>query len=620
MQPDLPTANPLNWTGLSGAILPGGYELKELLEADGAAAQFRVRVLGDRELDAVAQFISVSPEEIRRQVDGWQLVRELRHATLMLPLGTGEWERDDHQLGYLVLRRPDESLGGVLKERALTYAEAKEVVFTLLHGLETLHVNGLVHGCLSPEQVLAVGDSIQLSVACVRNARIKPEIPLVNPKYIAPESEDPDGEAGENVTAESDVWCLGATVFECLTGKGWTEESREETAALPEPFATIALRCLEDEPASRCKLPEAVALLKGEIKPAPRVKAAAAGATPVQLETKSTEVAVAKAETPTNRLSPEITTSSVPPPQAAVEAKATSSAAVETSVEARIPLPSTAVPSTTVPASKASTSSLSAAAAAPAFAPTAAPTRSPNSSINVPPTAKRSESPLRSVAAPGSQPASRSFSSSAALRSQGTQSGRTRALHAATRPTKVPRGAVSTRWIWVAVAAIVVLLLVWALRPKAQSSSAIGAAPQSSVAKTLPEAAKQPGRSGETKVLQPDGTAVPKVAPPPARTTESKPAANAPPASSVGAASTRGDVWHVILYTYGRSEDATRMAETLNSRHPNLNAQVFAAKENEGPFLVTAGGSMSRDEAVQTRRKAVGSGLPRDSYIQNFKR
>src|SRR5206468_2054894 len=89
---------------------------------------------------------------------------------------------------------------------------------------------------------------------------------LKKARYLAPESK------GANVTPESDMWCLGATVFETLTQKTWAEGEREKADVLPEPFATIALRCLVAEPGERCRLAEVVALARGEIKPAPRPK------------------------------------------------------------------------------------------------------------------------------------------------------------------------------------------------------------------------------------------------------------------------------------------------------------------------------------------------------------
>lgn len=579
MQPDL-SSTPLNWTDLSGTILPGGYELKELLEADGAAAQFRVRVLGDRDLDAVAQFIHVSPEEAERQISVWELMRELRHPNLTVPLGTGSWDRDGNELGYVVLRRADEALDGVLTERALTPAETKEVALSVVSGLEALHVNGLVHGCLSPEQVLSVADSIQLPITCIRTSGNEPEVPLVMPKYLAPESEDADGEAGENITAEADIWCLGTTIFESLTRKEWTEESREETAALPEPFATIALRCLEDDPQSRCKLPEALALLRGDIKPAPRAKAVAAAAgVPVQLGNGAAPPLPKEPNAGTQK-----------PPQTADTASA--------------PLAASAVPE-----------ARASAAAAPVLRPVAPPPPEPKP-ISTPKPQPKPPTPAPKVNVVRHQPAK-------------PTSAPTRDRQPVVTP--VPEAAVSRRWIWVGIAAILVLGIAWLLRPKSTAPVATVPAPRTATTPTAPQTARssppastpQYPPSGETKVLQPDGTATAKTAPPPARTTSTTVTKAAPRAASIAATpatSTRGDIWHVILYTYGRSEDATRMAETINKRHPGLQAQVFSAKDNEGPYLVTAGGGMSREEATQARRKAVGNGMPRDSYIQNYNR
>ena len=116
--------------------------------------------------------------------------------------------------------------------------------------------------------------------------------------------------------------------------------------------------------------------------------------------------------------------------------------------------------------------------------------------------------------------------------------------------------------------------------------------------------------AGETKVLRPDGTATKAGAP--------SPVAAPPVASKSFGTSSHGDVWHVILYTYARREDAQRMAQTLNKRHPDLRAEVFSREEGQGPYLVTAGSGMTRPEANEARRNAVGAGLPRDSYIQNF--
>ena len=77
-------------------------------------------------------------------------------------------------------------------------------------------------------------------------------------------------------------------------------------------------------------------------------------------------------------------------------------------------------------------------------------------------------------------------------------------------------------------------------------------------------------------------------------------------------------MWRVVVFTYNHQGDAEKKAQSVNQKHPNLNASVFSPAGN-GPYLVTLGGAMTREEAQQLRRKALREGMPRDSYIQNYK-
>jgi hypothetical protein len=190
------------WTNLSGTILEGGYELQDLLEATPTKARFQVRVLGDRELESSALLFPIPEAEIERQVELWQNIKALRHPHLSAPLGAGHLHLDGVPLAYVVRRRADEVLATVLGERSLTPEEAGEAVVSVARALEALHRNGWVHGCVSPDAVLAVGDYIQLPGECVRTAGTVPIAETTAAKYLAPES------AKTNVTPEADLWCL----------------------------------------------------------------------------------------------------------------------------------------------------------------------------------------------------------------------------------------------------------------------------------------------------------------------------------------------------------------------------------------------------------------------------
>jgi eukaryotic-like serine/threonine-protein kinase len=446
-----------NWSSLSGTVFEGGYEAGELLEADSAKARFRIRVLGDRSIDAFMDVFHASGPGAEEQLAIWQSARELAHKNLNLPLAAGRAQVDGAGLIYVVLRKPDETLSGVLRERPLTANEAGEVLLNVSGGLAHLHERGFSHGCLSPEQVFAMGDSINLSTVCIRRSGAKPSFEAARGKYRAPES------ATENLTPEADVWCLGATLFEVLTQKDCGTGCREQAAQLPGRFGKIVQQCLDPDPVARVKLPEVLSLYREEQKPVAPL-----------------------------------------PPQPVLAASR---------VQAR----------------------------------------------------QRS---LRMMPL-----------------------------------------------IYLGLALLLVLLVIWAARPKHSS------APQTPMAKSVPEAPPRPapGSAWQTRTLPPE-SATARTADRPAR-----PAVRKTPeptrtdtAVKTGSDAVSGQVWRVVLLTYAHQEDAEKKAQSLNEKHPDLRAEVFSPKGQGGPYLVTAGGRMTREDAARLRQKVLNLGMPRDSYIQNY--
>jgi hypothetical protein len=77
--------------------------------------------------------------------------------------------------------------------------------------------------------------------------------------------------------------------------------------------------------------------------------------------------------------------------------------------------------------------------------------------------------------------------------------------------------------------------------------------------------------------------------------------------------------WRVIAYTYTRYQDAAHKASTINQKHPDMQAEVFAPNgRNKGPFLVSLGGRVSRAEAQKLEQRAKSRGLPRDTFSRNY--
>ena len=78
-------------------------------------------------------------------------------------------------------------------------------------------------------------------------------------------------------------------------------------------------------------------------------------------------------------------------------------------------------------------------------------------------------------------------------------------------------------------------------------------------------------------------------------------------------------IWRVIAYTYSSRSLAEKKAQWVNQKWRGFDAGVFAVKGGRGGYLVALGGGrMTHDEALRLQKKAQASGLPRDTYIQNY--
>jgi eukaryotic-like serine/threonine-protein kinase len=476
MMPSEPTTTELDWTRLQGTILEGGYQLETILAAEESGATFKVRVLGDAAANAFAKLFVATASEAEEQTAAWESTRRCQDQHLAAPLGAGQTQVEVATLAYVVLKRPDETLDAAVRERALTKEEAGDVLLALIRGMDELHSHGLVHGCISPEQILALGESIKLSTECVRRAGVAPTLQLPRARYRAPES------VGANVTASADIWCMGATLVEILTQQRCEENCIEQAASLPAPFDVIARRCLDPDPEGRINTGQVEALFRGRTARPVAGKPAPAGA-------------------------------------AGVGVAAAASAA---------------------------------------------------------------ETPVRKYA---------------------SLAPRRREVHEPqVHETQVHQPKLRAWWIYAAAGIVVVLGLIWLLRPKHTAVS-----PARQVAERS-NGTSTKGSAWESKTIAPEDAKT--VSP-------AQPAVTRPVPAAVPSDSVKGPFWRVVMYTYTREADADSKARWVNAKYPGLNAEAFTPSGGS-PYLVVAGGRMSRDDAVHLRQRVRGLGLPRDSYIQNY--
>jgi len=199
-----------------------------------------------------------------------KVTAHLQHPNLLPLFDSGE---ANGLLYYVMPFVEGESLRTLLlREKQLPIAQAVHIAESVAGALEYAHAHGVVHRDLKPENILLqagqplVADfGIALAVSNAGGARItQTGLSLGTPQYMSPEQA-----TGERVVdGRSDVYCLGAVLYEMLTGdpphtgsttraiiaKVLTDKPRPvrlTRASVPDHIAAAVEMALEKLPADR---------------------------------------------------------------------------------------------------------------------------------------------------------------------------------------------------------------------------------------------------------------------------------------------------------------------------------------------------------------------------------
>jgi WD40 repeat protein len=283
--PDLLAADPLFENSLrndagTAETLPriSGYELFCRFGRGGMGQVYKGRHLALNRVVAVKVLLNgahADPEELARFRVEAQAVARLRHPNIIQIFDVGACEGRS----YLSLEFVEgESLAEKLRVAPLPPREAARLVQTLGQAVQHAHQKGIVHRDLKPANVL-LGRDGALKVtdfglaklvegaaskagdgACTQSGEV-----LGTPSYMAPEQAESRSEA---LGRPTDVYALGAILYECLTGrppfKAETplatlmqvvgEEPvppRQLQSRVPRDLETICLKCLVKRPGER---------------------------------------------------------------------------------------------------------------------------------------------------------------------------------------------------------------------------------------------------------------------------------------------------------------------------------------------------------------------------------
>ncbi len=207
-----------------GEVIGERYEVLGSLGEGGMGAAFHAR---DRETgrDVVVKIPSIAligdPGTFSRYQRELEIGRRLAHPRLQNLIDSGQLRGG---APYMVLEyHQGRSLREILAERApLPVDETVALAAQLAETLEFVHERGVVHRDLKPENLLLTpaGDLIVLDfgIALLQGARRLTFHRLTSsvgtPDYMAPEQV-----SGERGDARTDVYAVGAILYEMLTGR-----------------------------------------------------------------------------------------------------------------------------------------------------------------------------------------------------------------------------------------------------------------------------------------------------------------------------------------------------------------------------------------------------------------
>jgi serine/threonine-protein kinase len=252
----------------SGHEFFGEYRLLEPLGRGGMASVFKAE--RDGEVCALKRPLYAyldEPEFLERFLREADIGRTLHHPNVIRILERGEVEG----VPYLAMELlPGETLQArIERQGALPPREAAAVVVQIAEALDYAHSKGVVHRDLKPSNVMLLADGTTkvMDFGIARARRFEGLTVtgafLGSPDYIAPEAIE-----GGKTDARSDLYSLGVTFYEALTGRRpfsgdtpfavlrmhLTETPAPPSSLLPDvppELERMVLRLLSKDPADR---------------------------------------------------------------------------------------------------------------------------------------------------------------------------------------------------------------------------------------------------------------------------------------------------------------------------------------------------------------------------------
>jgi len=206
----------------AGDVIIDRYRIKETIGEGGMAIVYLAfDMVTKREvaIKMIREETMKNPVNLSRFEREARAAASLNHQNVVRVINLGTYEGRPFMVNELV---KGQTLKDVLKERGkFTFLEACDIMYQLCSAVLHAHQHNVIHRDIKPENVFITQDgTIKLGdfgIATFQdnNARVtKSEVVVGSVHYLAPELSQ-----GSPATIQSDIYSLGITFFELITGK-----------------------------------------------------------------------------------------------------------------------------------------------------------------------------------------------------------------------------------------------------------------------------------------------------------------------------------------------------------------------------------------------------------------
>ncbi len=251
-------------------ILNNRYELEQKIGEGGMARVYRGRDLRLSRAVAVKVLHSHYASDtgfLQRFHHEAQAVANLRHPNIVDVYDVGQ----DGDMHYIVMEYvPGSDLKAlIVREAPLPVERAVSIAEAVARGLDAAHRLGMIHRDIKPQNII-IGEAGQVKItdfgiakSTMSTAMTETGVTFGTADYISPEQA-----RGQPATPQSDIYSLGVTLYEMLTGRlPFTGDSsiavamqhvsaeppppRMYNSRIPPQLEAIVLRALNKDPARR---------------------------------------------------------------------------------------------------------------------------------------------------------------------------------------------------------------------------------------------------------------------------------------------------------------------------------------------------------------------------------